>query len=414
MPDIFIGMFYMFVWAVVFACVGFVGLAIRRWSEADFRMPWSKPQVSVANGAGIGNHSTVSSDAPQNAPTRSLVPDLVDIHTIAQADNILIVGNKDSGKTTLLQSLIGLRQGLHCVFDPHNAPNKWVSSNQVVGGGLDYEAIAHGLQNEYQRMHTRAQEMSKQGNSAWQEVTLVADEWRAITQELDGKQGRFNAADVLLKILTQGRKFDMRFLAASHNDTTASLGVAGDKEVVFSSFDWIIYTGAFVRKKLITELWERLPTTTTPDGKLLPLVVVAYNPVEEQMYLLDIRNLPQPTKPPQAEKKVDALLNQLYEEWEPSNGSTVGSAGSPVMPVQDQVVLTPKHLRVLQLLMTDPSMSIRAVARDLWPQSGDGGSGYSEMAKKMMREVVEITGVKCEALEKINGVKVHSNGVKQV
>jgi hypothetical protein len=294
------------------------------------------------------------------------------------------------------------------VFDPHNAPGKWPDGSNVVGGGLDYEAIAHGLQNQHQRMRSRAEEMNQQGKSSWSEITLVADEWRAITQELDGKQGRLHAADVLLKILTQGRKFDMRFLAASHNDTTASLGVAGDKEVVFSSFDWVIYMGAFVRKKVSADVWETIPTTTTPDGKMLPLVVVAYNPVEEVTYLLDIRNLPQPQKKQtRIEQEDSLLLDELIHKWEPSQSSDT------LAPPPDQSFVTPRHLRVLQLLMQDPSISIRAVARELWPQSGDGGSGYSEMAKKIMREVVEITGVKCEALEKIEGVKLHSNGVKQ-
>lgn len=228
------------------------------------------------------------------APARATSIDVpaVGIDELAAGDNLLIVGGKGTGKTTLLAALVARRQGNHIVLDPHNEPGKW-GTLRVIGGGRDYAAITRILTDAMQSLQVRYGRMNKQPGASFARTTFVWDEWRSIARSVA------EAGDVVTSIVTEGRKVRLCVLAATHNDTVAALGCKGDKEAFMSSFDWHVYTGAFASREI-----PHCPTMDTPHGAI-PALAYCFSVHEQRGYVLDLRTIAYPGQ------STDALLATL-------------------------------------------------------------------------------------------------------
>lgn len=214
------------------------------------------------------------------APARATSIDVpaVGIDELAAGDNLLIVGGKGTGKTTLLAALVARRQGIHIVLDPHNEPGKW-GTLRVIGGGRDYAAITRILTDAMQSLQVRYGRMNKQPGASFARTTFVWDEWRSIARSVA------EAGDVVTSIVTEGRKVRLCVLAATHNDTVAALGCKGDKEAFMSSFDWHVYTGAFASREI-----PHCPTMDTPHGAI-PALAYCFSVHKQRGYVLDLRTI---------------------------------------------------------------------------------------------------------------------------
>jgi hypothetical protein len=249
------------------------------WMYARSRPKSYAPRTAPAS-------STYHNVAPAQAAGTEIAPSIIRLNQIADADNILVIGPKGSGKTTLLKQLIAIRSGALCALDPHNAPDKWPC--EVVGGGRDFAGVDTYLQAAYSDLNRRytAMHEGRIAEGQFGRLTLVGDEWRAIAQELPGERGgRLGAGAVLLKLLAEGRKVALCVLAASHNDTAASMGMAGDMAML-SCFDWTIYLGALAVRKL-------------PAAGQMQRPAVAYHAERDTFYLLDIPAYVAPAAPAQ-------------------------------------------------------------------------------------------------------------------
>jgi hypothetical protein len=162
--------------------------------------------------------------------------------------NILIVGPKGSGQTTLLNRLIALRTGYVEAFDPHNEPGKWPCP--VVGGGERFDGILRHLTAVYALMQERYQQSNAgtRSQASYQQpewaITLVGDEWGGIVAELPSKgKTQLGAGAIQAKLLARGRKVGIGLLVAAHDDTAAQVGLEGEMGLL-GCYDYIVYLGA--------------------------------------------------------------------------------------------------------------------------------------------------------------------------
>lgn len=246
--------------------------AIRKLLPGLENVPQVKPRRQLASGAGASAAATSAVQQQAGQPGAG-----ISLADVASADNVLIVGPKGSGKTTLLNSLIATRRGAHLALDPHATPGKWPCS--TVGGGLEYSDIARVLASAYSTMRNRYQGLA-QGKVTIEQCrqrsySIVADEYRSIAKALPRTKNQVGASDILLDLLTQGRKAGIYALIASHSDTVKSLGIEGEGDLR-DCFDWIVYLGASATRKL-------------PEAGQMTRPAVAYYPERDEYRLLDTR-----------------------------------------------------------------------------------------------------------------------------
>lgn len=239
------------------------------------------------------------SSAPPKAMTTTET-EFVSLSVIAKADNVLVVGNKGSGKSTLLNALITqrIKGEAVVVFDPHYTPGAWTGA-KVIGAGRDYEGIEQYLTGALRMLSERYAHRAN-SSTPFGRITFCGDEYRSISLQVP------SAGSSLMALMTEGRKVRMCVLAASHNDTVASLGCKGDKESFITSFDWIVYTGAFAKKRI----GGATPMISTPDGDI-PAYAYCWNQNRQEAFLLDLRAV---VEIPQQESNDDFLYRLLLSE----------------------------------------------------------------------------------------------------
>ena len=140
-----------------------------------------------------------------------------------EAQRCLIVGGSGSGKTTVLQHLVEMKQNSSIyIIDPHAYPQKW--NGNIVGLGRNYAAIAETLLSLVELMNSRYVEIS-QGRLDHPPVTIIIDEWRSITHNLP------DAAEAIRTLLTESRKANFSIYVASHSDRAKPLGLQGEYDL---------------------------------------------------------------------------------------------------------------------------------------------------------------------------------------
>jgi energy-coupling factor transporter ATP-binding protein EcfA2 len=240
----------------------------------------------------------------------------VDLQTVASAQTVLVVGSRGSGKTVLIRALVGLKPIATAVFDPHNRPGAWPDGCAVIGGGSDYAAIYAGLRAMINEMVRRSQAYQSGKQTTFAPLLIAADEWGSQVNEAAKyatRPGDDPPGVLSRRWLKESRKFGGHFIAGAHGDTAASLGSKDDTVAFRQSFDYIVYTGAFVRDTLRTAgcgaYFEQVPMARTPENNEFPLIVPVFRPTRGDYVLLDMRACPNaPTVARPVLEMTDAVL----------------------------------------------------------------------------------------------------------
>lgn len=165
---------------------------------------------------------------PMELPAPQSPIDLLAALDIAQC--ALIVGQRDSGKTTLLQHVINRRlpHAYVLVLDPHSHPTRWPHGCQVIGTERDFQKIENALKGLLALMNKRYRDIGKGvvREGEHEPVTVIIDEWRAIVHQL-GKP----AADIIKTLLAESRKTNIDVFVGTHSERVKALGIEGEGDL---------------------------------------------------------------------------------------------------------------------------------------------------------------------------------------
>lgn len=158
--------------------------------------------------------------------------------SIQNLDNILIVGGKGTGKTTLLQHLEAQRvhQGKVIVLDTHAQPAKWRGT--VVGIGRNYKLIKNAMISIVNLLDNRYKSYAT-GQSNFEPINTFIDEFTMLPKLLKETLD-YNVQEYSFQILTEGRKVAINALWGIHSDRAKALGFEGMSDLK-ECFDAIVY-----------------------------------------------------------------------------------------------------------------------------------------------------------------------------
>jgi hypothetical protein len=177
----------------------------------------------------LRNRPQVKEVLPELLPATT--PQTVDLlAALDGAQCALIVGPRDSGKTTILQHVIARRldRSHVLVLDPHSHPTRWPPGCKVVGTERNFQMIENALKALLNLMNERYREIGKglvrEGEHP--SVTVIIDEWRAIVYQL----GR-TAADIIKTLLAESRKTNIDVFVGAHSERVKALGIEGEGDL---------------------------------------------------------------------------------------------------------------------------------------------------------------------------------------
>ena len=152
-------------------------------------------------------------------------------------ENILVVGAKGTGKTSLLQHLEAQRthNSQIIVLDSHAQPAQW--QGHVVGLGRAYQNIKRTMIALNHRLNKRYQEWAK-GKTNFQPIHTFIDEFTLLPKVLKGIGYDIQAYSV--PALTEGRKVNIHCIWGIHSDRVKAMGLEGAGDLK-ECFDAVVY-----------------------------------------------------------------------------------------------------------------------------------------------------------------------------
>lgn len=213
----------------------FIGYAVYRQNPAEFRALVDAPARLTAR-PGRGQRRPPSDDdaylqgllasGPEVDSQPSQAPALVPWRQwrirAVKAHHLLIIGNTDSGKTTLARALLTGKRGAIIVLDPKNRPGKW---GDIAAIGLDddagYSQIERALQHVLTELRRRQRALND-GSDDFTPLAVVVDEAPDVADEAP------SFATVFKRVGSVGRELNISLIALSQRHTVKALGISGD------------------------------------------------------------------------------------------------------------------------------------------------------------------------------------------
>lgn len=322
-------------------------------------------EVLVTGSARNGKSHISSGPSPDSVPEpgKTILPHNVWMNLaqeqLDEAPHTLIIGSTGSGKTWLAQALAATRTGSIAILDPKWKPGKWGGAPTItVDDDLSYTSLEVACQSILEELKKR-QVALKHGKDAFQPLTIIVEELPTMLDECP-------TAPLLFKRLGQlGRELRIRIIGLSQSDRVKTLKLEGE--------------GDARSNYLFLRLGEHAIKACARAAELARPATIEWH---KQNYPIDVTRIP-----------------DLVEHPIPATRWWKVAIPQPT-PVQHQPesLWSEEHVKVATWMANEPGLSIREIARRLYPGS-DGSGSYSVQAKLIIEDVERIVGVTRDSCE---------------
>jgi hypothetical protein len=272
-----------------------------------------------------------------------------------ESPHTLIIGSTGSGKTWLAQALATARTGGVAILDPKWKPGKWGGAPvTTVDDDLSYTSLEEACQSLLGELKKR-QVALKYGQETFQPLTVVVEELPTMLDECP-------TAPLLFKRLGQlGRELRIRVIGLSQSDRVKTLKLEGE--------------GDARSNYLFIRLGEHALKVCPAAAALARPACIEWH---KNNYPIDVSRVPELVQQP-----IPPARWWVIEPRQTDPAST---------PQQQNPHWSEEHIRVASWLAQTPGISIREIARRLYPGS-DGSGSYSVQAKTLIEDVQQVVGM---------------------
>jgi hypothetical protein len=177
----------------------------RNWLDASLQPPKREIQV-----------------APPAEPIAAVK--FADIKAALSKPHMLLLGETNSGKSTLVKFLISHASAPSLVLDSHAAPDDWQNMN-VIGMGRNYPAIGDEVDRLVKLMDTRYEARGK-GQKQFEPLIVVLDEFPACVANLPK-----SFTENIMLLVREARKISIKLIVLSQGSEVKSLGIEGQGSI---------------------------------------------------------------------------------------------------------------------------------------------------------------------------------------
>ncbi len=152
---------------------------------------------------------------------------ILDLIAAIQEKELMIIGEKGTGKSTLAQYL-GYSLGGHIqVYEPEGTPEDW-NGLEVIGKGEDWDAINEAMQADLEHISTQMKLRRERGDGALagSDRVIIGEEYPEIAAKCDASE------EWLDRHARRGRKALVRLILLSQFDRVAAWGMEGKSDLL--------------------------------------------------------------------------------------------------------------------------------------------------------------------------------------
>lgn len=147
-----------------------------------------------------------------------------DIRTALSKPHMMLLGETNSGKSTLVKFLVSHASAPSLVLDSHAAPDDWQNMN-VIGMGRNYPAIGDEVDRLVKLMDTRYEARGK-GQKQFEPLIVVLDEFPACVANLPK-----SFTENIMLLVREARKISIKLIVLSQGSEVKSLGIEGQGSI---------------------------------------------------------------------------------------------------------------------------------------------------------------------------------------